>query len=71
MSETMQVTEFNSLTGETIIRDMSSDELAQRKLDVAEAKAQEAEATAKADARISALAKLAKLGLTKAEIEAL
>ena len=71
MSKTMQVTEFNSLTGETIIRDMSSDELAQRKLDVAEAKAQEAEATAKADARVSALAKLAKLGLTKAEIEAL
>ena len=37
----------------------------------ATAKAQEAEATAKADARISALAKLKKLGLTQAEIEAL
>ena len=71
MSKTMQVTEFNSLTGETIIRDMSSDELAQRKLDVAEAKKQEATATARIDARISALAKLAKLGLTQAEIEAL
>jgi len=35
------------------------------------AKKQEAEATAKADARISALAKLSKLGLTQAEIEAL
>jgi len=44
---------------------------AQLKLDQAEAVAQKAEATAKADARTSALAKLAKLGLTKAEIEAL
>ena len=44
---------------------------AQQKLDQAEAKAQEAEATARTDARASALAKLAKLGLTKAEIEAL
>ena len=44
---------------------------AQLKLDQAEAKAQEAEATARVDARTSALAKLAKLGLTKAEIEAL
>ena len=35
------------------------------------AKKQEAEATARVDARASALAKLAKLGLTKAEIEAL
>ena len=44
---------------------------AQLKLDQAEAKAQEAEATARVDARISALAKLAALGLTQAEIEAL
>ena len=44
---------------------------AQLKLDQAEAVARETEATAKADARISALAKLAKLGLTKAEIDAL
>ena len=44
---------------------------AQLKLDQAEAKAQEATATARVDARVSALAKLAKLGLTKAEIEAL
>jgi hypothetical protein len=44
---------------------------AQKKLDNAEAKAQEDKATARADARTSALAKLAKLGLTKAEIESL
>ena len=36
-----------------------------------EAKARQAEATARVDARTSALAKLAKLGLTQAEIEAL
>ena len=44
---------------------------AQQKLDQAEAKAQEAEATARIDARTSALAKLAKLGLTEAEIASL
>jgi len=44
---------------------------AQLKLDQAEAVAQKAEATAKADARTSALAKLAKLGLTQAEIASL
>jgi hypothetical protein len=44
---------------------------AQQKLDQAEAKAQEAQATARADARTSALAKLSALGLTPAEIEAL
>jgi len=44
---------------------------ARLKLDQAEAVARETEATARIDARISALAKLAKLGLTQAEIEAL
>ena len=44
---------------------------AQRKLDQAEAKAQQATATARADARASALAKLSALGLTPQEIEAL
>jgi len=44
---------------------------AQQKLDQAEAKTQEATATARIDARISALAKLAKLGLTEAEIASL
>jgi len=44
---------------------------AQLKLDQAETAKSESEATARTDARTSALAKLAKLGLTKAEIEAL
>ena len=44
---------------------------AQRTKDTAEAKAQQAEAQAKAAARESALAKLAALGLTEAEVAAL
>jgi hypothetical protein len=44
---------------------------AQQKLDQAESAKSEAEATARVDARTSALAKLSALGLTPAEIEAL
>ena len=44
---------------------------AQQKLDQVEAVASESEATARVDARISALAKLSALGLTPQEIEAL
>jgi len=54
-----------------LVREMTDAEYATHQASQAEAKAQEAEATARVDARISALAKLAKLGLTKAEIEAL
>ena len=64
-------TEFNGLTNETTIRELTAEELAQRELDVAEAAAQQAEADAKAAARASALAKLADLGLTAEEIAAL
>jgi len=63
--------EVDGITGKTTIRELTADELTQRIKDQAQAVAQEAEATAKADARISALAKLAKLGLTQAEIESL
>jgi len=62
---------IDALTGKETIRELTADELTQRIKDQAQAVAQEAEATAKADARTSALAKLAKLGLTQAEIEAL
>ena len=65
------LTEFNGVTGKTTQRELSADEIADRESEAVEIKAQEATATAKADARTSALAKLAKLGLTKAEIEAL
>jgi len=44
---------------------------AQLKLDQAETAKSESEATARTDARISALAKLSALGLTPQEIEAL
>jgi hypothetical protein len=70
-TETPKTTEFNGLTGETIIRDLTADELAQRELDLAEAAAQAAALEAKAAARASALTKLAELGLTEEEIQAL
>ena len=54
-----------------LVREMTDAEYADYKASQVEAKAQEATATARTDARISALAKLAALGLTQAEIEAL
>ena len=62
---------IDALTGKETIRELTADELTQRIKDQAQAVAQEAEATAKADARTSALAKLSALGLTQEEIEAL
>ena len=62
---------INAVTAVETIRELTADELAQRKLDEAQTKANESEATALTDARISALAKLAKLGLTEAEIASL
>ena len=54
-----------------LVREMTDGEYADYQARQVEAKAQEAEAQAKADARISALAKLSALGLTPQEIEAL
>jgi len=54
-----------------LVREMTDAEYADYQARQVEAKAQEAKATARTNARTSALAKLAKLGLTKAEIEAL
>ena len=54
-----------------LVREMTDAEYATHQASQAEAVSREAEATARIDARASALAKLAKLGLTKAEIEAL
>jgi DNA-binding NarL/FixJ family response regulator len=70
-SETLKVTEINAATGEVIVRDLTDDELEQRKLDAAGEKASKAQADAKLAARESALAKLAALGLTAEEIGAL
>ena len=70
MSELLTV-EHNALTGETIQRELTAEEIAQHKKDVDASKKQKAETDAKAAARQSALAKLADLGLTAEEIAAL
>ena len=62
---------FDAITGESIERELNAAELAQRKKDQAEAQEIQAKSESKATARESALAKLAKLGLTAEEIAAL
>lgn len=65
----------NAATGESIERDFTEEELAQRAADQAAAEAEEAariaEEEAKAAAKASALAKLAALGLTEEEAAAI
>lgn len=67
--------EINCETGEQTVIELTAAEIAQQVIDQAKAKADrdalEAEATAKAAARISALSKLSALGLTETEIAAL
>lgn len=67
MSDYLAV-DFDALTGETIEREFTAEEIAQFETSVA---ANQAEQQAKAQARESALAKLAALGLTQEEIGAL
>jgi len=70
-NETPTALIINARTGEEIIRPLNTDELFERKameLEEAEFLAQK---QAKAEARTSALAKLAALGLTEDEIGAL
>jgi hypothetical protein len=62
---------YDAETGESTIRPMTANEIAQHELDIAEAEARHAEAEATATARVSALAKLAALGLTADEVAAL
>jgi hypothetical protein len=62
---------INGSTGEVIEREATPEELANQQLIATESQAIEAELQAKANAKASALAKLAKLGLTQAEIDAL
>jgi hypothetical protein len=64
-------TEFNGLTGETTVRELTDEELAQRQFDAQEIERLQDEADAKLAARESALTKLAALGLTQDEIDAL
>ena len=64
----IDVLEINAETGETIERDFTPEELAQREADAKSAKAREKAEQAAIDAKQSALAKLAALGLTPEEI---
>ncbi len=63
-----KVTEHNAITGETIVRDITEEELAQANLDKAEAKARTDEEANRAKLKT---ATLAKLGLTADEVAAL
>jgi len=62
---------FDALTGETIERKFTAEEIADRKAMEAASLVRKAEQEAKEIARASALAKLADLGLTAEEIAAL
>ncbi len=70
-TESLTITEFNGDTGQTIVRPLTAEELAQREIDAVEAAERLSELEAKTAARASALAKLADLGLTADEIAAL
>jgi hypothetical protein len=64
--------EINALTGETVVTELTSQELAELEAEnIANQSAIDAEREAKEAARTSALAKLAALGLTEEEIAAL
>ena len=75
MSDTPIKIEVNCETGIAVEVPLTAAEIAQRELDAAAAEAdraaQEAEAQAKADAKLTAQAKLQALGLTGEEIAAL
>jgi hypothetical protein len=68
-------TEYFALTNETIESEFSEPELKQREIDIAEhtaeIAAQEAKAEIKAQAKAAAQAKLAALGLTVEDLQAL
>lgn len=68
--ETIHVT-FDAETGETFERSLTANEITEREQMAASYAEQQAEQEAKVAAKASALAKLKKLGLTAAEIEAL
>jgi DNA-binding NarL/FixJ family response regulator len=61
----------DAATGTETIRELTADEIAEREAMALEAAQREAEQQAKIEARESALAKLAALGLTADEIAAL
>ena len=66
-----QIKEYNCETGEEIVRDATSAEIAQIEIDKANEVARKAEAEAKAQAKAAAEGKLAALGLTTDDLRAL
>ena len=71
MAEKLTLLEIDVASGQEVIRELTDDELSERaELAIESAKLQ-AQLQAKADAKTSALAKLAALGLTEEEIAAL
>lgn len=65
---TLQISEANILTGETVLRDMNAAELAQYKADQAQSKAEAQDA---ADKAIAKAALLDRLGITADEAQLL
>ena len=61
----------NATTGEVIEREMNDDEFAQLEIDIANEQTRQAEAEAKATTKAAAQAKLAALGLTVEDLQAL
>jgi hypothetical protein len=71
MNEILMTMIVDASNDEVIERPMTPDEITEYKAIQSEVEARQAEAEAKATARESALAKLAKLGLTADEVAAL
>jgi hypothetical protein len=71
MNDTFNILIVDAQTGESNERPLTSDEIADLNQQQIEAEVREAEQHAKATARSNALAKLAELGLTQEEIDAL
>jgi hypothetical protein len=71
MTEKQIAVEIDGLTGITVERELTQDELQEIISINAKQNELKAESISKAEARISALAKLAALGLTEEEIAAL
>jgi DNA-binding NarL/FixJ family response regulator len=69
--EELQVLVIDALTGEQTSRDFTPQEIQANQVDLQQQEAIKASQESKAQARQSALAKLAALGLTEAEIAAL
>jgi hypothetical protein len=71
MSEVLTTLTVDAATGETTQRELNAEEITQINTLQIEAEARQIETQAKVQARESALAKLAELGLTAEEIAAL